>query len=162
MASSPRHYAEQAMSPDHSTTCRPSKGFWHCDDLALGRELGLYPDEDVSRPCMLIATRPRSSGSLYSLHAHGVISGNISQDVNWVGMTPNSTTVCNCMSAAAVPVQHQLEDWLEMDKPVNVYQLRIPQLASQALPGSGGYLRRGRSSAGRQMSGPVMKPAVEP
>ncbi len=44
---SPAHSAEQAMSALTTHDMPTLKGFWHCDDLALGRELGLYPDEEV-------------------------------------------------------------------------------------------------------------------
>ena len=82
---SPAHYAEQAMSALTTHDMPTLKGFWHCDDLALGRELGLYPDEDVLKT--LYADRHQAKQRILdSLHGHGVISGNISHDVNWVGM----------------------------------------------------------------------------
>ncbi len=69
-ASSPAHYAEQAMSALTTHDMPTLKGFWHCDDLALGRELGLYPDEDVLKT--LYADRHQAKQRILdSLHGHG-------------------------------------------------------------------------------------------
>ena len=87
----------------------------------MGRELGLYPDEDVLKT--LYADRHQAKQRILdSLHAHGVISGNISHDVNWVGMNTelNHGLQLHMSRGSCALFSTQLEDWLEMDKPVNV------------------------------------------
>lgn len=39
---SPEHYSQQSMSALCTHDMPTLKGFWHCDDLKLGQELGLY------------------------------------------------------------------------------------------------------------------------
>ncbi|MGY4027065.1 4-alpha-glucanotransferase [Aeromonas rivuli] len=118
---SPAHYTEQAMSALTTHDMPTLKGFWHCDDLALGKELGLYPDEAVLKT--LYADRHQAKQSILdSLHGHGVISPNVSHDVNWVGMNTelNHGLQIHMSRGSCALFSTQLEDWLEMDKPVNV------------------------------------------
>ena len=42
---SPQHYPQQAMATLTTHDLPTLIGFWHCDDLRLGKELGLYQDE---------------------------------------------------------------------------------------------------------------------
>ena len=118
---SPAHYTEQAMSALTTHDMPTLKGFWHCDDLALGKELGLYPDEAVLKT--LYADRHQAKQCILdSLHGHGVISPNVSHDVNWVGMNTelNYGLQIHMSRGSCALFSTQLEDWLEMDKPVNV------------------------------------------
>ncbi|EOD53822.1 4-alpha-glucanotransferase [Aeromonas molluscorum] len=118
---SPAHYTEQAMSALTTHDMPTLKGFWHCDDLALGKELGLYPDEAVLKT--LYADRHQAKQCILdSLHGHGVISPNVSHDVNWVGMNTelNHGLQIHMSRGSCALFSTQLEDWLEMDKPVNV------------------------------------------
>ncbi|MPW29691.1 4-alpha-glucanotransferase [Agarivorans sp. B2Z047] len=118
---SPAHYPEQAMSAVTTHDMPTLRGFWHCDDLALGRELGIYPDEEVLQS--LYQDRHENKQKLLdTLHGHQSIPDYISRDVNWVGMDKGlnygiqvhmAKGSCNLLSV-------QLEDWMEMDKPVNV------------------------------------------
>jgi 4-alpha-glucanotransferase len=118
---SPTHYPHQAMAALTTHDMPTLRGFWHCDDLALGRDLGLYPDEDVLQDLY----RERHSAKqaiLDSLSGHGVLPAGIGHDVSWVGMNTAlahalQEHMCNGNSAL---FSTQLEDWLEMDKPVNV------------------------------------------
>jgi 4-alpha-glucanotransferase len=140
------------------------KGFWHCDDLALGRELGLYPDEDVLKT--LYADRHQAKQRILdSLHAHGVISGNISHDVNWVGMNTelNHGLQLHMSRGSCALFSTQLEDWLEMDKPVNVpgtsyeypnWRRKLSRdlediFADEALKNLAGKMSRARDEASR-------------
>lgn len=118
---SPAHYAEQAMSALTTHDMPTLAGFWHCDDLALGKQLGLYPDEEVL--ARLYADRHEAKQRILdSLHAHHVVSDSVSRDVNWVGMNTelNHGMQIHMSRGNCALFSTQLEDWLEMDKPVNV------------------------------------------
>lgn len=118
---SPTHYPAQAMAALTTHDMPTLRGFWHCDDLALGRDLGLYPDEDKLQDLY----RERHSAKqaiLDSLAGHGVLPDGIGHDVSWVGMNTALAHALQehmCRGNSAL-FSTQLEDWLEMDKPVNV------------------------------------------
>lgn len=118
---SPSHYPEQSMATLTTHDMPTLSGFWHCDDLALGQELGVYPDPDVL--AVLYDTRHENKQNILdSLHGHGAISGNISRDVHYVGMTSelNVGMQTHMASGTSALLSLQLEDWLQMDKPVNI------------------------------------------
>lgn len=118
---SPSHYPAQAMSALTTHDMPTLRGFWHCDDLSLGRDLGLYPDEEKLQDLY----RERHSAKqaiLDSLRWHGVLPENIGHDVSWVGMNSALSHALQehmCRGNSAL-FSTQLEDWLEMDLPVNV------------------------------------------
>lgn len=118
---SPTHYPAQAMAALTTHDMPTLRGFWHCDDLALGRDLGLYPDEDKLQDLY----RERHSAKqaiIDSLAGHGMLPQGIGHDVSWVGMNSALAHALQehmCRGNSAL-FSTQLEDWLEMDKPVNV------------------------------------------
>lgn len=118
---SPAHYPEQAMAALTTHDMPTLRGYWHCDDLTLGRELGLYPDDDVLNS--LRADRHQAKQRILdSLHGHGVLPDSVPRDVNWAGMSRelnHGMQIHMCLGNCAL-FSTQLEDWLEMDKPVNV------------------------------------------
>lgn len=118
---SPAHYPYQAMSALTTHDMPTLRGFWHCDDLSLGRDLGLYPDEDVLQDLYRERHHVKQA-ILDSLKWHGVLPEGTSKDVSWVGMsTELSHALQEHMSKGHCALfSTQLEDWLEMDKPVNV------------------------------------------
>ena len=96
-------------------------GYWHCLDLELGKELGLYTDEEVLQT--LYASRHEDKQAILdTLHGHHMIGDEISRDVNYVGMTRtlNQAMQVHMAHGSSALLSLQLEDWLEMDKPVNV------------------------------------------
>lgn len=118
---SPSHYPVQSMATLTTHDMPTLSGFWHCDDLVLGKELGLYPDADVLSS--LYETRHHDKQRILdSLHGHHIISDEISRDVNFVGMgkTLNYAMQQHMASGSSALLSLQLEDWLEMEKPVNV------------------------------------------
>ncbi len=118
---SPAHYPEQAMAALTTHDMPTLRGFWHCDDLALGKELGLYRDEEQLQ--QLYADRHDAKQQLLdSLHGHGSLPHDMSRDVNWLGMERalNYGMQVHLARGASALLCLQLEDWLEMDKPVNV------------------------------------------
>lgn len=118
---SPSHYPEQSMATLTTHDMPTLIGFWHCDDLALGKELGLYPDDDVL--ANLYDTRHENKQHILdTLHGHHSISDAISKDVHYVGMTKelNFGMQTHMAGGSSALLSLQLEDWLEMDKPVNI------------------------------------------
>ena len=118
---SPSHYPEQAMSALTTHDMPTLRGFWHCDDLSLGRDLGLYPDEEKLQDLY----RERHSAKqaiLDSLRWHGILPDHIEHDVSWVGMNAalSHALQVHMGRGNSALFSTQLEDWLEMDKPVNV------------------------------------------
>ncbi|TCI01847.1 4-alpha-glucanotransferase [Corallincola luteus] len=118
---SPNHYPVQAMATLTTHDMPTLIGFWHCDDLKLGKELGLYPDDNVLQT--LYNDRHESKQKILdSLKGHQSLPDYISNDVNWVGMTRdlNYGMQVHMAKGSSSLLSLQLEDWLEMDKPVNV------------------------------------------
>lgn len=118
---SPRDYPVQAMATLTTHDMPTLIGFWHCDDLRLGRELGIYPDDQVLQS--LYQSRHESKQRILdSLHGHKSLPAHIAHDVNWVGMTRelNHGMQYHMARGASALLSLQLEDWLEMDKPVNI------------------------------------------
>ncbi|WP_158968201.1 4-alpha-glucanotransferase [Paraglaciecola sp. L3A3] len=118
---SPKHYPTQSMSTLTTHDMPTLSGFWHCHDLQLGKELGLYPTEDILQD--LYASRHENKQAILdTLHGHNSISDEISCDVNYVGMSQslNHGMQLHMAAGSSELLSLQLEDWLQMDKPVNV------------------------------------------
>ena len=96
-------------------------GFWHCHDFELGREVGVYPDEEVLQT-LYKDRHEMKQQILDSLHGHNSISESISRDVNYVGMTQelNYGLQLHMATGSSALLSLQIEDWLQMDKPVNI------------------------------------------
>ncbi len=118
---SPAHYPEQSMATLSTHDMPTLSGYWHCDDLALGKELGLYPDPDVLAN-LYNDRHINKQHILNSLHGHHSISENISRDVHYVGMSTelNYGLQTHMAAGSSALLSLQLEDWLEMEKPVNI------------------------------------------
>jgi len=118
---SPDHYIEQAMATLSTHDMPTIKGYWHCEDLYLGRTLGLYPDPEVFD--RLLHDRIESKQQiLNSLHGHQSVPDELYQDANTTGMDKTLNFALQKHLAAGSPslLSLQLEDFLEMDQPVNV------------------------------------------
>ena len=118
---SPEHYAQQSMATLSTHDMPTIKGFWHCEDLHLGRKLGLYPDKDVYE--QLIKDRVACKQKiLSSLHGHDSIPSNDYHDATLTGMdqTLNFGLQTHLATGQSALLSLQLEDFLEMDQPVNV------------------------------------------
>lgn len=118
---SPAHYAEQSMSALCTHDMPTLRGFWHCDDLKMGEELGLYPDQEQLEG--LFADRLASKqGILDSVAWHGYLPEGVGRDAQFVPMDAYLAEALQLHVAAgsSALLSVQLEDWLEMDKPVNI------------------------------------------
>lgn len=118
---SPAHYTEQSMATLCTHDMPTLRGFWHCDDLKMGRELGLYPDEQ--QWLALFDSRLQcKQGILDSIAWHGLLPEGVGRDASLVPMDQYLSEALQRHLAAGSSALFsvQLEDWLEMDKPVNI------------------------------------------
>ncbi len=118
---SPAHYAEQSMSALCTHDMPTLRGFWHCDDLKMGQELGLYPAPEQLE--VLFANRLEcKQGILDSVAWHGYLPEGVGRDAQYVPMDSYLAEALQLHVAAGAStlLSVQLEDWLEMDKPVNI------------------------------------------
>jgi len=118
---SPTHYPVQSMSTLTTHDMPTLIGFWHCLDLALGKEIGLYPTDDILQT-LYDDRHANKQAILDSLHGHGAIPDEVGHDVNVTGMTPvlNYGMQVHMATGTSALLSLQLEDWLQMDKPVNI------------------------------------------
>ncbi|HIF9064635.1 TPA: 4-alpha-glucanotransferase [Photobacterium damselae] len=118
---SPLHYPDQSMAALCTHDMPTLRGFWHCDDLKMGSELGLYPDQDALNG--LFDSRAESKQRILdSLDWHGYLSQNIGRNAAYVPMDSKLSEgmQLHLAAGASALLSLQLEDWLEMDKPVNI------------------------------------------
>jgi 4-alpha-glucanotransferase len=117
----PDHYPEQSMSTLTTHDMPTLIGYWHCNDLALGRKVGLYPNADVLST-LYDVRHANKQHILNTLHGHHSISSSISRNVNDVGMTTelNYGMQTHMASGSSALLSLQLEDWLQMDQPINI------------------------------------------
>ncbi|MBT1065244.1 4-alpha-glucanotransferase [Bowmanella sp. Y26] len=118
---SPAHYPVQSMSTLTTHDMPTLTGYWHCLDLELGQKLGLYPSEALLQG-LFHARHDNKQRILDSLHGHGSIASSISGQVDEVGMSNalNQGMQLHMAKGSSALLSLQLEDWLEMDAPVNV------------------------------------------
>ncbi|MFT6779773.1 MAG: 4-alpha-glucanotransferase [Paraglaciecola sp.] len=118
---SPAHYPEQSMSTLTTHDMPTLTGYWHCDDLALGKELGLYPTEEILST-LYTSRHDNKQSILDTLHGHDSVNNEVGRDVHNVTMTKalNFGMQLHMAGGSSALLSLQLEDWLEMDKPVNI------------------------------------------
>ncbi|MYM59362.1 4-alpha-glucanotransferase [Vibrio sp. OCN044] len=118
---SPKHYTQQSMATLCTHDMPTLRGFWHCDDLKMGQELGLYPDKNqLDR---LFTNRLKSKQRILdSVAWHGYLPDGVGPDAQYVPMDSYLAEGLQQHVAAgsSALLSIQLEDWLEMDKPVNI------------------------------------------
>lgn len=118
---SPEHYKEQSMSALCTHDMPTLRGFWHCDDLKMGKDLGLYPDEEQLE--VLFDDRLKCKQEiLNSVAWHGFLPDDVGRDATVVPMDRylSEALQLHLASGSSTLLSVQLEDWLEMDKPVNI------------------------------------------
>ncbi|MCG7498331.1 4-alpha-glucanotransferase [Vibrio sp. Of7-15] len=118
---SPQHYTNQSMSALCTHDMPTLRGFWHCEDLKMGKELGLYPDSEQLQE--LFDSRAKSKQAILdSIAWHGYLPEGVGRDAAYVPMDRHLSEGLQMHLAAgsSTLLSLQLEDWLEMDKPVNI------------------------------------------
>ena len=118
---SPAHYAEQSMSALCTHDMPTLRGFWHCDDLKMGKEIGLYPDQE-QLDGLFDDRLECKQGILDSVAWHGYLPEGVGRDASQVPMDSylSEALQLHVAAGASTLLSVQLEDWLEMDKPVNI------------------------------------------
>jgi 4-alpha-glucanotransferase len=114
------HYPVQAMSALTTHDMPTLIGFWHCSDLKLGLQLGLYTEEILPG---LFADRHKSKQRILdSLHGHGMLPADYPRSVEHLGMdrTLSFALQQHLARGSCQLLCLQLEDWMEMTEPVNV------------------------------------------
>jgi len=118
---SPQHYVDQSMSVLCTHDMPTLRGFWHCNDLKMGHDIGLYPDEEQLQ--RLFDQRLRSKQKvLDSVAWHGLLPDGVGRDASLVPMDSylSSTLHLHLAAGRSSLMSIQLEDWLVMDNPVNI------------------------------------------
>ena len=118
---SPSHYPVQSMSTLTTHDMPTLIGYWHCLDLELGKDIGLYPTEEILNT--LYSDRHENKQAILdTLHGHGSVAEHVGRDVNYTGMNRelNNGMQVHMAGGSSALLSLQLEDWLEMDKPVNI------------------------------------------
>ncbi|MDO6692387.1 4-alpha-glucanotransferase [Aliiglaciecola sp. 3_MG-2023] len=118
---SPSDYPIQSMSTLTTHDMPTLSGYWHCYDLELGKELGLYPTEEILSG--LYASRHNNKQQILdSLHGHHAIPEWIDRKVDNLGMSKelNYDMQIHMATGSSALLSLQLEDWLQMNKPVNI------------------------------------------
>ncbi len=118
---SPAHYTAQSMSVLCTHDMPTLRGFWHCLDLKMGHDIGLYPDEAQFKFRMDVRLHHKQA-ILDSIAGHGLLPESVGRDAMTV---PMSDALCEAMhlhmaAGASALMSIQLEDWLQMDNPVNI------------------------------------------
>jgi 4-alpha-glucanotransferase len=114
------HYPVQAMSTLTTHDLPTLIGYWHCSDLKLGRELGLYNDEIL--PKLMHDRHQAKQQILNSMHGHHILPADYPRDVTHLAMdrTLNYAMQQHLAKGSSQLLCLQLEDWLEMTDPVNI------------------------------------------
>ena len=118
---SPAHYPVQSMATLCTHDMPTLRGFWHCEDLKMGKELGLYPDEAQLQT--LYDSRLHDKQQIInSMDGHGMLPPGLSRDARYLEMDRvlSHSMQCHLAAGSSSLLSLQLEDWLEMDLPVNI------------------------------------------
>jgi 4-alpha-glucanotransferase len=114
------HYPVQAMSALTTHDMPTLIGFWHCSDLKLGLQLGLYTEAML--PGLYADRHQAKQRILDSLHGHQALPADYPRSVEHLAMdrTLNFALQQHLAKGSCQLLCLQLEDWLEMAEPVNV------------------------------------------
>jgi len=118
---SPAHYQPQSMATLCTHDMPTLRGFWHCEDLKLGQTIGLYPDQSQLND--LFDDRSKSKQEiLNSVSWHGKLAESVGRNADYVAMDQalSNSLQLHLAAGSSSLLSLQLEDWLAMDKPVNV------------------------------------------
>jgi len=118
---SPDHYPTQSMSTLTTHDMPTLTGYWHCLDLELGNQLNLYPNEEVLRG-LYESRHDNKQQILNTLHGHHSIPEWTDRNADHMAMHKelNHGMQYHMAKGSSALLSLQLEDWLEMDKPVNI------------------------------------------
>ena len=117
---SPAHYPVQAMAALTTHDMPTLIGFWHCSDLKLGLDLGLYTEQIL--PGLYQDRHKAKQQILDSLHGHQALPADFGRQIDSMGMsrTLSFSMQQHLAKGSCQLLCLQLEDWMEMTEPVNV------------------------------------------
>lgn len=116
----PRDYTALAMSALTTHDMPTLVGWWHYYDLELGKKLGIYTDKEAED--LKNARAESKQRILDSMHGLGSISSSFTRNANEAVMNQELATALQihmCSGSCAL-FSSQVEDWIGVDKPVNV------------------------------------------
>lgn len=117
----PVSWQSQAIAVTSTHDLPTLRGYWQGGDLALGQELGIYPDKQALD--MLYRERAQSRQALLdNLHRYGCVADRVGRNASKMAMTPALSRGMQryvALSASRL-MGLQPEDWLGMATPVNV------------------------------------------
>ena len=117
----PDAWPAQSMASATTHDLPTLRGFWSAGDLTLGEELGLYPDKVILRG--LYENRQQQRQALLdALHQYGCVPKRLGKRALKMPMTPelNRGMQRFIADSHSALLGLQPEDWLDMEKPVNV------------------------------------------
>ena len=118
---SPAHYPHQSLAALTTHDMPTLRGYWHCEDLILGKTLGFYQDGE-SLTSLYDKRLHDKQQILDSLHGHGQLPAGESEKASHTGMHQrlNHVLQVHMAKGSSALLSLQLEDWLDMADPVNV------------------------------------------
>lgn len=117
----PKDYPPQSMAVATTHDLPTLRGWWQSGDLALGKKLGLYPDDVILRGLYQERELARQ-GLLDALHKSGCLSEHAGHRASLMNMSrPLNRAIQRYIADSNSAVLGlQPEDWLDMASPVNV------------------------------------------
>ncbi|PIJ59812.1 4-alpha-glucanotransferase [Erwinia sp. OLMDLW33] len=118
---SPAAWPRQSMASATTHDLPTLRGFWSAGDLTLGETLGLYPDKVVLSKLFADRTRQKQA-LLNALHRYGCVPKSCGSQAAKMAMTAtlNRGMQRFIADSNSALLGLQPEDWLDMEKPVNV------------------------------------------
>ncbi len=116
----PQDYPKQAMSALTTHDMPTLVGWWNCYDLSLGKELGIYTEEEAVNLAELRADAKQRI--LDSMHGLGSVSKDFAKDAKDVQMDldfAKALQIHMCKGSCSL-FSSQIEDWIGVSKPVNI------------------------------------------
>ncbi|MFS2221793.1 4-alpha-glucanotransferase [Pantoea sp. B65] len=117
----PADWPRQSMASATTHDLPTLRGFWSAGDLTLGESLGLYPDKVILRGLHQQRQRQRQA-LLNALHQYGCVPQRTGKRAEKMVMSPvlNRGMQRFIADSGSALLGLQPEDWLDMEKPVNV------------------------------------------
>lgn len=117
----PLDYPRQAMATVTTHDLPTLRGFWQAVDLSLGKELGLYPDEETLQ-AQIQQREKAKQGLLDALHRHQLLPQRVGRNaaLTAMGSLLSRGVQRYLADSRSALLGLQLEDWLDMATPVNI------------------------------------------
>lgn len=117
----PKSYKKQSMTALCTHDMPTLRGFWNSADLTLGKEIGLYPDE-AQLEVLMQDRESRRKHIIETLAQHNQLpelERNEAGEI-MINQALSEAMQIHMATGSSALLSLQLEDWLEMDTPVNI------------------------------------------